>query len=162
MTFKCLFLSSIWVTLWLGRCSFGMNVPDHRAVERDNIGTYELIDIEFDDKNLILSFDAFGNQYNLGLQRNDKLIPKNIRIKTGIVEESLGYFTQLTESCHYHIKTDSNSSGHDYNQVISGGGVSICDKRGVRGKIDIKDDTLMIRPAKYLLDLQYDSSSDEV
>eukprot|EP01084_Bolivina_argentea_P210601 358397_1 len=127
---------------------------DHRKVEINRIKTYELIYINID--NNIVEFDAFNNHYKIQLQENIHMIPSNVKHTNGIPKHINiePYYTSLTKSCHYYGKVLSDTT--DPLQRVS---LSLCNKRGIRGEIRAFNETLIIKPSKYYLDIEYDNNN---
>ena len=128
---------------------------DSRKEEFDRIKKYELVHFDLSqlsESNLV-SFDAFGNHYEVSLVRNEFMNPSTIHHTNGNLGLKEGlepFYTHLTESCHFHgqvLGTNSSSVA-----------ISICDKRGIRGSISAFGYTLNIKPAKYF-DAEFDRNN---
>ena len=134
------------------------SASDPRVNELSRIKEYELVhfDFKFDDQTNVnlLEFTAFGNEYLIELIPNLDAIPSSIHHTNGIPDdESSAFFTALDSSCHFNGKVVSDST--DPLQRVA---LSLCPNRGVRGDIRAFNETLYIKPSRYFLDLDADSS----
>ena len=128
-----------------------------RAEDFRRIKKYELIDVRYAEETGFLEFQAFGETYKVLLERNENLVASEIKhAGAGIPTESSGYITSLTESCHYQVKDVSESNTKLYG---IGGGLSMCNKRGLRGHFWHEDESWYIKPAKYFLGDIYNTNS---
>ena len=128
---------------------------DYRKEEFDRINKYELVSFNLSQspKSNILSFNAFGNHYEVSLTANEYMNPSTINHTNGnlALKEGLEpFYTHLTESCHYFGEV-AGSNG-------SSVAISICDQRGIRGSISAFAHTLSIKPAKYF-DAEFDRNN---
>ena len=125
---------------------------EDRVEELRRIEEYELIDIKYNIENGELTFDAFGERFGLSLQLNNDLIASNIRHSgDGIPDTALGHITSLTSSCHHLVKSISLLGNNGKEFSGSGGGISMCNKRGYRGLFWHSGEAYTIVPARYYL-----------
>eukprot|EP01083_Nonionella_stella_P002976 8493_1 len=129
----------------------------NRKTEFSRVSKYELIHIEprpHDEQTKWFEFDAFNQHYKVELVMNNHMIAANIRhANIDPTKHKHQYFSSMTESCHYHgYVSNSNASS-----VVA---VSLCPKRGIRGRITAFNETLIIYPSAYYLDLDTDKKCD--
>eukprot|EP01084_Bolivina_argentea_P182807 315537_1 len=125
-----------------------------RLEEFSRINHYELIEIDTNlfESDKIIDFTVFNQYYKIQLLTNEDIIPSQIRHPSYDIRyksKNRDTHRKLDESCHYFgtvLNTKHTS------QVA----LSICDRRGVRGSITAFNDTLIIKPSRYYLDIPYD------
>ena len=133
--------------------AFGIT-KESRAEDLERILSYQLIDIKYskqdDDDGLnFLTFESFGETFSLLLSTNERLIASNVRFGgDGIPPNSLGHITSLSESCHYLVEDILIS---DISMDNSGGGISMCNKRGLRAHFWHDGEEYTIKPASFYL-----------
>eukprot|EP01083_Nonionella_stella_P300070 1022506_1 len=119
-----------------------------RNAELSGVKVYDLIEINLEafPSESIIEFDAFNQHYTIKLTLDETAIPSNIRHNIDPSQHSLDpYFTSSTTSCHYfgHLLSTNQFA------VIS---ISICNKRGIRGRIASSNGTFIIKPSAYFFD----------
>eukprot|EP00485_Elphidium_margaritaceum_P010452 CAMPEP_0202704198 /NCGR_PEP_ID=MMETSP1385-20130828/16918_1 /ASSEMBLY_ACC=CAM_ASM_000861 /TAXON_ID=933848 /ORGANISM="Elphidium margaritaceum" /LENGTH=978 /DNA_ID=CAMNT_0049362169 /DNA_START=43 /DNA_END=2979 /DNA_ORIENTATION=- len=129
---------------------------DSRQEEFRRIQTYELLHVDLTsfDAESTIRFAAFGIDYTIELSANNDLVMS--RIRHANVDPSSHdvepYITSATGSCHYFARVFVDD------KLIGTGAVSLCDRQGVRGRIEAATedgtggDTLIIYPSAYYLD----------
>ena len=143
--------------LLTGKCIARKLSNDPRIEEFSRIKHYELLHVdtsEFAASNII-AFRAFDHVYRVQLELNEHMNPSHLRHTNGNPSETDDtleqFYTHKTESCHYHgtvLNTNTTSSA----------AISMCDKRGIRGRISAFGETIIMKPSRYYLDLQHDST----
>jgi len=120
----------------------------HELVSR--IRNYTLLSLEpelVDADTARLSFDAFGEHYEIELWRNRAVVPSAVA-HTNVDPE---LHPSGSDSCHYH--------GRVVNAAPSASlvALSMCAGRGIRGRIVAFNETLIVGPSAYYLDLATDA-----
>jgi len=118
----------------------------HKLVSR--IQNYTLLRIvpEQVDETARLSFDAFGEHYEVELRRNNAVIPSSVAHTN--VHPAL--HPTAADSCHYHGRVLNAPT----ESLVA---LSLCPGRGIRGHIIAFNETLIVRPSAYYLDLAMDA-----
>eukprot|EP01084_Bolivina_argentea_P104443 187014_1 len=125
-----------------------------RKEQFSRITKYELLHLNPQDTSnpdiKTLSFDIYNQHYSIELQRNHDMIPSYTQhYNIDPTTHKHQYFSSLKESCHYQgrvLNTNSKS-------LVA---ISLCPNRGIRGTIEAFNQTLIIQPSAYYLDLQKD------
>ena len=140
------FVVATWLHHIVGSNGFGIR-KESRAEDASRIIEYEWIDIKYSDESGLLSFDSFGETFSLLLSKNERLVANKVRFGgDGIPDNSIGHITSLTSSCHYFVDEIMLSGKKlDY----SGGGLSMCNKRGLRAHFWDDDEEYIIKPASF-------------
>ena len=101
---------------------------------------------------MTLDFDAFGQHYEVELRRQSHAAPSNV-VHTNVAEEVHGVVSSVEESCHWQgsVLNDERVS------VVS---ASLCAGRGIRARILAFNETLIIKPSAYYLDVAKDALAD--
>eukprot|EP01083_Nonionella_stella_P157321 510681_1 len=132
---------------------FTVSLPSPRVEEFAKIQRYELVyfNTESFKSAHTIEFNAFETNYQVQLVPNHDMIASNIRhanvnpITVSSNPDHDSYFTSLKQTCHYfgHLLNTNKSS------KVS---LSLCNKRGIRGRIVTSNGTLIIQPSAYYLD----------
>jgi len=125
----------------------------HEQIKR--MKTYETAHLEpvmVEDDLMTLSFDAFGEHYEVELRRQTHAAPSNVT-HTNVAVEVHTLVSSVEESCHWQgsVLNDKRVS------VVS---ASLCPGRGFRARIAAFNQILIIKPSAYYLDLAKDAKAD--
>eukprot|EP01084_Bolivina_argentea_P293278 504368_1 len=125
---------------------------DHRRDEFERISNHELlyIDTANFETNGIIELDAFNHHYVIKLTENEHLHPRHLRIEN--IDPAHAAYEM--KSCHYTGQILNSNETSDFAHAA----VALCDNRGFRARITAFGETIVIKPARYYLDLQFDST----
>eukprot|EP01083_Nonionella_stella_P043987 118634_1 len=143
-------------SVFYGALYMRLALGDHRLEEFERISNHELLYVDVSQfvSADIIEFDAFGHHYRVQLEVNEHMNPLFLRHTKGNpseLDDNLHQiYTHLTESCHYFGKVVNTDES-----VVA---VSMCDHHGIRGQITAFGETIVIRPANYYLDPEFDST----
>eukprot|EP01084_Bolivina_argentea_P121525 215365_1 len=123
-----------------------------REEEFSRIQHYELIDINTNlfESAKIIDFTVFNQYYKIQLIPNEDLIPSKIRHTSMDINnrpEQHEHFKSLHETCHYFGNVLNTNT---YSAVA----LSLCPKRGIRGRITAFNQTIIIKPSAHYFDFK--------
>ena len=135
LTFSILILTVLFVSYVVADADARVSLKKQDDFQR--INKYELVELDFDSENEILSFYYSGESYELYLSKNKDLILSNIKHTiNGKLNDLDLNIIGTEESCHYHIFGGDNNDGSKIGNYESAYGViSKCSEYGIKGFI---------------------------
>eukprot|EP01083_Nonionella_stella_P066365 174713_1 len=129
---------------------------DHRKEEFQKISNHELLYIDttnFEPKSVI-EFDAFNHHYIIKLTENKHLNPMHLRLENAYPSKDNAKDHFTPRLCHYYGAILNSNETSDFAHAA----VSMCNNRGIRARVTAFGETIVIKPSKYYLDPEFDST----